>query len=251
MDTRKKDIKNISQTSVHNRSIDVLDKTLFSNIFEKDIKRVYIYKKAERIAQAVHLLGPAFTTRTKLGERLDTLALSLIEAALAPTHAARRAISEHLLELSSLLAVAASARLLSPMNVEILSREIESLLVDVSLYEEPKLSLPQAPSLAQVFSEQRSFEGEKRSSATRLLEEKAVRKDGGARGEKGGGISKRQSEILRIIKDKREVEIKDISSILHEISEKTIQRELLALVASGVLEKRGERRWSRYSLMAA
>ncbi len=58
----------------------------------------------------------------------------------------------------------------------------------------------------------------------------------------------RRNTILKLIKDKREVTIKDITSIISDCSEKTIQRELLALVASGVLKRTGEKRWSRYAL---
>lgn len=58
----------------------------------------------------------------------------------------------------------------------------------------------------------------------------------------------RRTRILKLIKDNREVTIKDISFYFPELSEKTIQRELVFLVESSVLKKSGERRWSRYSL---
>ncbi len=58
----------------------------------------------------------------------------------------------------------------------------------------------------------------------------------------------RHTRILKLIKDNREVSIKDITSYFPELSEKTIQRELVAFTQSGVLKKSGERRWSRYSL---
>ncbi len=59
----------------------------------------------------------------------------------------------------------------------------------------------------------------------------------------------RSQKIIAIISDRKEsVSIKDIRDILTDVSEKTIQRELLGLVAKGVLKKEGERRWSRYSL---
>ena len=58
----------------------------------------------------------------------------------------------------------------------------------------------------------------------------------------------RQGIILDIIKSKKEVMIKDISSHIKDCSEKTIQRELLAMVDAGVLKKLGEKRWSKYSL---
>ena len=42
--------------------------------------------------------------------------------------------------------------------------------------------------------------------------------------------------------------IKDVSPLISGCSEKTIQRELLAMVYAGILRKMGEKRWSRYSL---
>ena len=60
--------------------------------------------------------------------------------------------------------------------------------------------------------------------------------------------SDRAKSILTIIKEQKSVTIKDISSIVKDVSEKTIQRELLNLVSLGTLKKEGERRWSRYSL---
>lgn len=58
----------------------------------------------------------------------------------------------------------------------------------------------------------------------------------------------RRMRILKLVKDNREVTIKDIATHFSDLSEKTIQRELVNLVESGVLKKFGERRWSRYLL---
>lgn len=58
----------------------------------------------------------------------------------------------------------------------------------------------------------------------------------------------RRVRILKLIKDNREVSIKDITNYFPELSEKTIQRELVSFTESGILKKTGERRWSRYSL---
>jgi len=62
------------------------------------------------------------------------------------------------------------------------------------------------------------------------------------------GYSERQNIILKEIKDKGQLTIRDLIGKIEGCSEKTIQRELLALVDRGVLQKEGERRWSRYSL---
>lgn len=58
----------------------------------------------------------------------------------------------------------------------------------------------------------------------------------------------RQTLILSTIKSKGESSIKDLTDVIKGCSEKTIQRELIALVSSGDLLKTGERRWSRYTV---
>ena len=59
----------------------------------------------------------------------------------------------------------------------------------------------------------------------------------------------RQSIIINLLKRKREIMIKDVSPLIEGCSEKTIQRELLAMVHLGILRKEGEKRWSKYSLL--
>ncbi|MCK5096306.1 MAG: DeoR family transcriptional regulator [Candidatus Pacebacteria bacterium] len=60
--------------------------------------------------------------------------------------------------------------------------------------------------------------------------------------------NKRCKVMLDMLKDKSDLTIKDITAKITDCSEKTIQRELVALVQKGVIKKTGERRWSRYSL---
>ena len=74
-----------------------------------------------------------------------------------------------------------------------------------------------------------------------------------------GTKNHRREEILSTIKDKKNssinfdgASIKDIALALQskgkETGEKTLQRELVAMVRDGVLKKKGEKRWSKYSL---
>jgi four helix bundle protein len=58
----------------------------------------------------------------------------------------------------------------------------------------------------------------------------------------------RQDIIIALLKQKSGLTIKDFTTDIRGCSDKTIQRELLSLVAKGVLKKEGERRWSTYSL---
>ena len=67
-------------------------------------------------------------------------------------------------------------------------------------------------------------------------------------------LKKQRRELIsKIIKDKPSgMSIKDIGFALRsfggECGEKTLQRELASMVYNGVLEKNGEKRWSRYFL---
>ena len=58
----------------------------------------------------------------------------------------------------------------------------------------------------------------------------------------------RKAIITKLLSKKGGLSIKDFSQAIKGCSEKTIQRELLSMVAAGVLKKEGERRWSTYSL---
>jgi hypothetical protein len=59
----------------------------------------------------------------------------------------------------------------------------------------------------------------------------------------------RSNKIMSLIKDKKEVSIKDISLAFTDCSEKTIQRELNTLVSKGQIKKTGSKRWSRYGVI--
>ncbi len=57
----------------------------------------------------------------------------------------------------------------------------------------------------------------------------------------------RREQILKLMEAGREYSIKEVFEQVPGVSEKTIQRELLAMVELGILVKKGERRWSTYS----
>ncbi len=58
--------------------------------------------------------------------------------------------------------------------------------------------------------------------------------------------SERMSLILSFIQKTKRASIKDIAAVVKGCSEKTIQRELGALIEQGLVRKEGERRWSVY-----
>ena len=219
----------------------VLEKSIFSNIFEKDIQRVYIYKKAERLAKAIHLITPAFANTTSLRDKLDSIAVGLVDASISPPGHSRDAFSRELLALSSVLAIARATGTLSPMNATLISHEAHTLLSEVANYEEPRLFFEESPTLAALAKS--VPKSDHRTPASPL--ERARLKTAG---ERETTTSNRAETILSVIKDKGRVYIKDISNIVRDVSEKTLQRELRRLVDSGVIIKEGNRRWTAYSL---
>lgn len=58
----------------------------------------------------------------------------------------------------------------------------------------------------------------------------------------------RREVIIKLFRKRKNLSIKDLSLVISDCSEKTIQRELLALVGQGILKKEGSKRWSRYAL---
>lgn len=58
----------------------------------------------------------------------------------------------------------------------------------------------------------------------------------------------RRERIKTILEAKGEASIKDISDIITDCSEKTLQRELNAMIEENIVKRQGERRWSKYSI---
>ena len=58
----------------------------------------------------------------------------------------------------------------------------------------------------------------------------------------------RGARIKTVLEAKPAATIKDISEVITDVSEKTIQRELNSLIEKGQVVREGERRWSKYSI---
>lgn len=245
----------------------VLDKAIFSNVFEKDIRRVYLYKKSERLAKAIHLVGPAFTNSSSLKDRLDRISIGLVDAAILSPLASREALSRELLALSSILSIARIGGMLSPMNADLIAREAHLLLQELASYEEPRLMLEEVPSLASLAKAAGSMNEGKDHPRLRSLarieydpalgsdetapykgQSKGHVSDNSAATSAGKGNTGRRDAILSVLSTKGPSYIKDISTVIRDVSEKTIQRELSALVSEGRVARKGDRRWTTYEI---
>lgn len=230
----------------------VLEKTIFNNVFQKDIRRIFIYKKIERLAKAIHLISPAFDGSVSFKNRMDAIAIGLVDAGVLPTASARQLLSRDLLALSSLLSMARTGGMLSPMNADLIIGEAHSLLREIASYEEPRVSVDSALTLSDIarnVSKREAMRAVKDRSLSIRHEASTTASQEGIKDIKDTGFKDRREYILSVIRDKKSASIKDISTLIRDVSEKTIQRELASLVTAGVVSKHGERRWSTYSLV--
>lgn len=84
---------------------------------------------------------------------------------------------------------------------------------------------------------------EKKRQAVKPLRKKVIREP-----KTNEAKEERKENILKILKQKRDASINDISALFKDISSKTIQRDLSDLIDEGLIVKEGSRRWSKYNL---
>ncbi len=211
----------------------------------------YIFKKTEKIAAAVF-----YTTRSindiSTSDRVVTLLedkaralLETCEKTLRAPESARRLRLEELrialIGMESALVVGNGARIIPFDLLEVFRHELNTVHRSLKEYTKEPTGHPL----------ESTFETEDRERVRRtprVLQSRPVSLSG-TQGS-GGTVSAltRRARILAIIKDKGQASIKDVSSIIAECSEKTIQRELMSLISEGLIIKQGERRWSKYLL---
>ncbi len=158
-------------------------------------------------------------------------------------------------EIDSLLKVAFMAKLISQMNYTILNVEYGKLLnlakgnrqviLSDKLFEDSKGQKSyKGHSIKDIYKGQ----NKKEMSFTKSIKDKkpVLSKKRSIKN------NPRRESILNFIKDKKEVNIKDIFENLQSTrmacSKKTLQRELTSLVEENVLKREGEKRWTKYLL---
>ncbi len=246
---------------------------------------ITLSKKCERLATAVYLVTNFLLDTEPLKSRLRTLSLDFVRDASFARIGGHTTeghsldvLRGNILETLALLELAFISGLLSEMNFTILKREYAALRDAIEIKKASHESrtdnilgetfFGSTFHGAEVAHKDNSYKGQNNSSMSYTMSDKKsnvqensfkshVQKSEvhtnktTAQSASAGSVNvdreARRSRILKIVKDSREVMVKDIAIHFPGLSEKTLQRELVALVESGVLKKTGERRWSRYS----
>ncbi len=248
-------------------------------LFQKGEMVSIIIKKTEKIATALYMVTDFLSDTEPLKNELRSCALSLISRSqILGTRFAepRLTLPEDLIrkaeETITYITLGKTIGILSEMNAAILSSEIGKVCTDVEKMYGQSISkdITRFAYSGVVLSE-KNFEIDKSEKPQQVgeLHKGHVLYNGqeentnGLSQTKNNGVSvmspiykkvsigikiARRNDVLNVVKNKGTVSIKDIKFVLKDTNEKTIQRELLTLVKEGVLIKKGEKRWSTYSV---
>lgn len=208
----------------------------YSNSREKVLDN----SKGQKIAAALYLVSGHLSDTDPLRIALRTHAVTLTVS----DNDAAKMSAAHAIE--NLLNTAVIAQLISEKNASIIQLELRHYVTQVTtepdtiaqLFSDNSVSISAPRPVAGILKNPPS----KMSYTTTQLSVKNPLKIPLVNENK----SKRQDAILSFINERKSVGIKDIAALFSDTSEKTIQRELSALVSAGKITKRGEKRWSVY-----
>ena len=219
-----------------------------------------ISHKAQKLASAVYLITSFFDEKEPLKLRIRELSMDLVSERVKDKFSIAR-------EIVALLSMAKTIGLVSEANYNILVQELSKFEEETEKYFDTTFLLkagvenkvPQEPQIKKLVKDKNiekdlnyMSKSETYSPEPRIYKEPILETQRSKPFKEFGVVSvkknSRQSIIINLLKRKKEIMIKDVSPLITGCSEKTIQRELLAMVEQGIIKKTGEKRWSRYSL---
>jgi len=223
----------------------------------------HAYKKTEKLLLAIHLVTNLVPEKEPVRKAIRDKSVRTLSDMLRLRSGFKSVGSEQLnhviasvYEIISLLNILHIAGFVSDMNLEILKRELGSLIV--FLREAENTEVAESVTFSNDYFNTEEFVNRhnlkdnnlsfnKKDISKRTLSQS--KKQNSERMSQSSSHTERRTAILNLVKDKKTVNVKDVSTVVTDCSEKTLQRELIGLVNEGVLKKEGERRWSVYSLI--
>lgn len=240
-------------------------------------------KKTEKLVTALYMVTDCMDTDDALKGKLRLLGVELLSdiyklSTLSPVdkHTYISISLNHIHELLSFIEIAYTIGFISEMNTVILKKEFNNLVTELKSHQskdkhftftldEKMFELPEIKNDSNnengLEYRGQSFIKDKRTSLNTMSfinNKSPLQTSYKNHTHSSLNLADREdrtNKIISIIKDKKDapenktgVSIKDISSAFTDCSEKTIQRELNALVLKGQLKKTGAKRWSRYSI---
>ncbi len=243
---------NIRDNSINDNS--------FKKLLNNDNYFRHIFKKTEKIISVVFYI----LNNTESNKKSETLfsniaskahfahenALRTLEVKQANSKEVLEQFAQSLIGLDSTLRISCAASLITQEVLSVLVTEIDTVLRGLRTYIVSNQSVDD-------FMFGGTFGSSVATSQEATVPRTSKVKTPSASGSKEGNIlttptetavDDRRTRIKTILEAKKEATIKDISEIITDVSEKTIQRELNAMIDENLVKRQGERRWSKYSI---
>ncbi len=242
---------------------------------EKDIQKQngdhLLKKRLENVAAALYLVTNHLSDQEPLKTKSREAVHIVLEECIIVSDIADQNIITRLDHIRSILKVASMSGLVSSQNISLLENEILAIqgfinehhnaasnlsihINDILMLGDSYMEMPKATQTQTQVDTPKSINTPSVHISTMSRIQKPVGSSNPSQSQaqiskpKKEGVTDRQAVILREIRTKGQLTIRDLVGKIEGCSEKTIQRELLSLVESGVLKKEGERRWSKYSV---
>lgn len=222
-----------------------------------------IFKKTEKIISVVFYILNNIVVDKRSETHTSNLAakahfahehaLRSLEVKSSNAHEVLEQFAQALIGLESTVHVVTAAGVLTREVEGVVVTEITAVLRGLNDYLEKGESFPSA-----LFMTETVLSGERGRAVRSTTSVPSRRVPATSPAPSGGGVAlsgvpssphDRRVRISTILGAKGEATIKDISEIITDVSEKTIQRELNAMIEEKLVIRQGERRWSKYSLL--
>ena len=268
-------IHKINDLKFYNKTF---ENRVISEFFAHEEYLIYVFNKAERIVSAVYLVSNLISDlepSKNLVRQKSLDLMSFISKVSRSNNFLRQenlqSIFGLLIEIRSYLSILTRSQIISEMNYMILNDEIINLISIVESLESNATPIDTVALSANFFTvDKGGVESEDQSPISKVVYSKkddshldsefgqdftikdSIKdinfQNSGSANDKNDKKELRKKLIIKLISHKGVVTVSQVSQVVKDCSEKTIQREMQHLVDINVLNKSGERRWTRYFL---
>jgi Tfp pilus assembly protein FimT len=242
---------------------------LHTNPFGLNRSGERLYRRAERIIAALHLLTNHIEDQEPLRKEIRSISIRLLPQILelrsemravgsAKVHDVEASV-RHLISLVRMLAIAS---FISVQNAEAVTEALDEIGNFLTVSQRSALSDGTRftkEDLLDVRESRKTLQKDIRDSLSdkdKDINNADGQSDNVRENAEGRTINVQESNsvrsvrIVEVLRTQGEIGIRDIATTLPEYSEKMIQRELVRLVSDGKVKKVGSKRWSKYAVIA-
>lgn len=236
------------------------DNTINDNSFKKLLQNDnyyrHIFKKTEKVVSVVFYILNNIESNKKSETIISNIAskahfahenaLRTLEVKLISSKEVLEQFAQSLVGLESTLRIAGATNTITQEVLAVVVNEIDVVLRGLKTYITSNTSNTEDLFFASSFESHSQGEvSQQRQIRSAKVRQPQTQGEGVLESNQTGD---RRQRIQTILEAKGEATIKDISEIIKDCSEKTIQRELNAMIEENLVKRQGERRWSKYSV---